>query len=65
MVMAATKEKKIISTTNLGAAVYSTPVIANGVIYVGSQTHLYAFADPSKGNLHNDEMPKLELEPKK
>ncbi len=65
VVMAATKEKKIISTTNLGAAVYSTPVIANGVIYVGSQTHLYAFTDESKGDVHNDETPKLNLEPKK
>jgi outer membrane protein assembly factor BamB len=64
VVMAAAKEKKIISTTNLGAAIYSTPVIANGVIYVGSQTHLYAFYDQSKDNSRNDEPQKLDLEKK-
>ena len=47
MVFAASKEKKLISTTNLGAAVYSTPVVANGVLYVVSQSHLYAFYDES------------------
>jgi outer membrane protein assembly factor BamB len=61
VVMAASKEKKIISTTNLGAAVYSTPVVANGVIYVGSQTHLYAFYDQSKVQAHNDEPAKLNI----
>jgi outer membrane protein assembly factor BamB len=63
VVMAATKEKKIISTTNLGSAVYSTPVIANGVIYVGSQTHLYAFYDQTKAQ-HTDEAPKLNIDVK-
>ena len=45
VVMAATKEKKIISETNLGAAIYSTPVVANGVIFVHTQEHLFAFYD--------------------
>jgi len=43
MVFAASKEKKLISETNLGAPVYSTPVVANGVLYVASNTHLFAF----------------------
>ena len=43
-VFAASKEKKLISVTNLGAPVYSTPVAANGVLYVSSNTHLFAFA---------------------
>jgi outer membrane protein assembly factor BamB len=44
MVFAASKEKKLLSTTNLGAPVYSTPVTANGVLYVSSNTHLFAFS---------------------
>ncbi len=43
-VFAASKEKKLVSETNLGAPVYSTPVVANGVLYVASNTHLFAFA---------------------
>ncbi|HEY5910029.1 MAG TPA: PQQ-binding-like beta-propeller repeat protein [Verrucomicrobiae bacterium] len=43
-VFAASKEKKLLSLTNLGAPVYSTPVVANGVLYVASNTHLFAFA---------------------
>lgn len=45
VVLAATKEKKVISETNLNAPIYSTPVVANGVIYVASNTHLYALHD--------------------
>jgi outer membrane protein assembly factor BamB len=60
VVLAATKEKKIISTTNLGAAIYSTPIIANGVIYVHSQSHLFALYDESK-NGKLDEPQKLDL----
>lgn len=41
-ILAAAKEKKVLSETNLGAPVYSTPVVANGVMYIGSQTHLFA-----------------------
>lgn len=46
-VFQATKEKKLLSTTNLGAPVYSTPVVANGVLYVASNTHLFALANES------------------
>lgn len=42
-VFAASKEKKLLSQTNLGAPIYSTPVVANGVLYVASNTHLFAF----------------------
>jgi len=47
-VLAADKEKKIISQTNLGAPIYSTPVVANGTIYVQSNSHLYSFQDTTK-----------------
>ena len=40
VVLASAKEKKILSEVNMGAAVYSTPIVANGLMYVGSQTHL-------------------------
>ena len=48
VVFAASKEKKILSTTNLGAPIYSTPVVANGVLYVSSNTHLFAFQNSPK-----------------
>ena len=41
-VLAADKKLKLLSEVNVGAPIYSTPVIANGVMYIGSQTHLFA-----------------------
>jgi outer membrane protein assembly factor BamB len=71
VVLAASKEKQILSKIsvdgreqdgpNLGAPVYSTPVVANGVIYIASNTHLYAFHDSSKAR--TDEVPKVEVKP--
>src|SRR3954466_6817837 len=73
VVLAATKEKKILSKIsvdgreqdgpNLGAPVYGTPVIANGVVYIQSNTHLYAFHDASRAN--SDEIPKVDLKSRK
>ena len=40
----ASKEKKMLSQTDLGEPVYSTPVAANGVLYVQTPTRLYAIA---------------------
>jgi outer membrane protein assembly factor BamB len=45
VVMAASKDKKVISETNLGSPVYGTPVVANGVVYIQSNTHLFAFSN--------------------
>ena len=39
---------QVLSETNLGAPVYSTPVIANGIMYVASQTHLFAIGADAK-----------------
>jgi len=47
-VFEASKEKKLLSETNLGAPVYSTPVVANGVLYVASNSHLFAFSTSDK-----------------
>ena len=52
VVFEASKEKKILSTTNLGAPIYSTPVVANGVLYVSSNTHLFAFQNAAKPVAH-------------
>lgn len=36
------KKKKVVSQVELPAPIYSTPIVANGVLYVATQTHLYA-----------------------
>tara|TARA_B100000161_G_scaffold262054_1_gene231292 strand:+ start:5689 stop:7194 length:1506 start_codon:yes stop_codon:yes gene_type:complete len=36
------KTKPKVKTVDMGAPVYSSPVVANGVLYIGTQTHLYA-----------------------
>jgi len=45
IVLAASKEKKVISETNLGSSVYGTAVVANGMVYIQSNTHLFAFSN--------------------
>ena len=65
VVMAAAKEKKLISETNLGAPVYSTPVVANGVIYAASNTHLFAFHDSAQHAHIPDQPAKVNLNPAK
>jgi hypothetical protein len=44
------KEKKVLSEVNLSAPIYSTPVVANGTMYVASQTHLYAIRGDGAGS---------------
>jgi outer membrane protein assembly factor BamB len=61
VVLEANKTKKIISETNLGAPVYSTPVIANGVLYIASNTHLYALYDEARAKAVSDQPQKIEL----
>jgi len=41
-ILAARKEKKVLSRVELRAPISSTPVAANGVLYVTTYTHLYA-----------------------
>jgi outer membrane protein assembly factor BamB len=45
VVLQAGKELKKIAETNLGMSVYSTPVPANGVLYVMDRSELYAIAN--------------------
>jgi outer membrane protein assembly factor BamB len=36
------KELEIVSEINMGNSVYSTPVVANGVLYIANKSHLFA-----------------------
>ncbi len=42
LVFAASKEKKVLSTLELGNPISATTTVANGVIYVATANHLYA-----------------------
>jgi outer membrane protein assembly factor BamB len=63
VILAATREKKLISESNLGSPIYSTPIVANGVMYVGTQTHLYAIHDEARARLNADQPPTVEVKP--
>lgn len=45
VVMKAGKEKELLEEIEFEAPIYSTPVVANGVLYIATQTHLYALAE--------------------
>ncbi len=45
-VAGATKEKQLIAEVKVDGPIYSTPVAANGVLYIASQKNLYAFQLP-------------------
>jgi len=64
VVMVASKEKKILSEVNLGTPVYSTPIVANGVLYIASNTHLYGFYDAARQTPSTDQ-PKVDVNLKK
>ena len=44
VVLAAAKEKKVISQQNMGSAVYMTPVPAHGILFIGNRNQLFALA---------------------
>jgi hypothetical protein len=41
------KTKKQLGEINMGSSVYSTPVPANGVLYISNRNQLYALAENS------------------
>jgi outer membrane protein assembly factor BamB len=43
-VLATGKTKKVLAETNLGSAVYATPVPAHGVLFMNNRNQLFAFA---------------------
>jgi outer membrane protein assembly factor BamB len=60
IVLKADKKKEILSETNLGGPVYSTPVVANGKVYVATTSHLYAFYDQARAKAVSDQPRKVE-----
>jgi outer membrane protein assembly factor BamB len=47
-ILAAEREKRVVSRMRLGTPISGTATAANGVLYVPTMTHLYALALPSK-----------------
>ncbi len=45
MVFKHANQMELISEINMGNAVYSTPIIANGVLYIANKSHLFAIVD--------------------
>jgi len=48
LVWAAAKEMKLLSKIALDNRIYTTPIVANGVLYLTTRTHLYAIAATGK-----------------
>ncbi len=48
VVLSATKEKKELAEIEFYTPIYSSPVVANDVVYVATQTHLYALKKGGK-----------------
>ena len=47
-IFAATKAKQVLGKVEFPAPLYASPVAANGVLYVNTPTHLYAFGPAAK-----------------
>lgn len=65
VILQASKEKKILSETSLMTPIYATPVVANGVLYVASNSHLYAIYDSARQGSRRDDPPAVDLDPPK
>jgi len=49
-----------ISTINMGNSVYSSPLVANDVLYVANKTHIFAIQDPEAAAAVAEEKPAAE-----
>jgi outer membrane protein assembly factor BamB len=45
VIMQEGKTKKVIAELNMGSSVYSTPVPANGALYISNRNQLYALSE--------------------
>jgi hypothetical protein len=45
----------LLSETYFPAPIYSTPIVANGVLYVATQSHLYALYDEARAKAATDQ----------
>jgi outer membrane protein assembly factor BamB len=48
VVLQAGKEKKVLAEMNMGSSIYSTPVPANGVLFINNRNQLFALAEMKK-----------------
>ena len=55
VVLASDKKMTLLSETYFPAPIYSTPVVANGVLYVATQSHLYALHDEARAKAGTDQ----------
>ena len=55
VVLASDKKMKVLSETYFPAPIYSTPVVANGVLYVATQSHIYALYDEGRAKSATDQ----------
>lgn len=49
VIMQAGKEMKVLAEMNMGSSIYSTPVPANGVLYIANRSELFAIAASGTG----------------
>jgi outer membrane protein assembly factor BamB len=45
LVVALDAEKKIIAESNVGSTMYTTPIVADGILYVASRKRLFAVGE--------------------
>ena len=48
LVFAVSKEEKLLSKINMDAPILSTPIVANGTLFVNTATHLFAIAEGAR-----------------
>jgi hypothetical protein len=41
------EEPEVVSEISMGNSVYSTPIVANGVLYISNKNYLFAITDKS------------------
>jgi len=48
VILQAGKEKKVLAEMNMGSSIYSTPVPANGALFIANRNQLYALAEAKR-----------------